>query len=238
MNQPPAPSSAPDAEMPLLAGHAKLTCRERELLTGLLQGWSLARIAVQNQLSPATVKTYRDRIYRKLDVHSVRELRQYLTNLPPRTAANALSLRLDLALMNLDLAENQAGVIAILANGAKACAQASQSGIWRIAAQEPLRLIAWNDAGRILSPNRKLLDAIFVKGYMLAPATQWRREEDAWRTLQTSRQAMAVALDLPPHAGLLIVSDSLADAFNLVRLSALALLARAAECRYIALRDF
>ena len=53
---------------------AALTPREREVCQRLLKGWSHEGIASDLQLSPATVKTYRDRAFRRLGIHHRNEL--------------------------------------------------------------------------------------------------------------------------------------------------------------------
>jgi DNA-binding CsgD family transcriptional regulator len=51
-----------------------LTPREREVCTRLLKGWTHEGIAADLQLSAATVKTYRDRAFRRLGIHHRNEL--------------------------------------------------------------------------------------------------------------------------------------------------------------------
>lgn len=51
-----------------------LTPREREVCERLLKGWTHDGIAADLGLSPATVKTYRDRAFDRLDIHHRNEL--------------------------------------------------------------------------------------------------------------------------------------------------------------------
>ncbi len=55
----------------------KLSNREREILPLLAEGKSNNEIGVQLQISPYTVQTYRQRIMRKLDLHSRTDLLRY-----------------------------------------------------------------------------------------------------------------------------------------------------------------
>lgn len=52
----------------------RLTERELEVCAGLVQGWSFDGIAVQLNLSAATVKTYRDRAFRRLGINHRNQL--------------------------------------------------------------------------------------------------------------------------------------------------------------------
>ncbi|MBK6715797.1 MAG: helix-turn-helix transcriptional regulator [Burkholderiales bacterium] len=51
-----------------------LTRREREVCERLLRGWTHDGIAADLQLSPTTVKTYRDRAFERLGIHQRHEL--------------------------------------------------------------------------------------------------------------------------------------------------------------------
>ncbi len=51
-----------------------LTPREREVCARLLKGWTHEGVAADLQLSAATVKTYRDRAFRRLGIHHRNEL--------------------------------------------------------------------------------------------------------------------------------------------------------------------
>ncbi len=55
-------------------GFATLTRREREVCERLLRGWTHDGIAADLGLSPATVKTYRDRAFERLGIHQRHEL--------------------------------------------------------------------------------------------------------------------------------------------------------------------
>ncbi len=52
----------------------RLTERELEVCAGLVQGWSFDGLAVQLNLSAATVKTYRDRAFRRLGINHRNQL--------------------------------------------------------------------------------------------------------------------------------------------------------------------
>lgn len=52
----------------------RLTDRELEVCAGLVQGWSFDGIAVRLNLSAATVKTYRDRAFRRLGINHRNQL--------------------------------------------------------------------------------------------------------------------------------------------------------------------
>lgn len=60
--------------VPLLDAFAALTRREREVCERLLRGWTHDGIAADLGLSPATVKTYRDRAFERLGIHQRHEL--------------------------------------------------------------------------------------------------------------------------------------------------------------------
>lgn len=53
---------------------AELTRREREVCERLLKGWTHDGIAADLRVSPATVKTYRDRAFERLGIHHRNEL--------------------------------------------------------------------------------------------------------------------------------------------------------------------
>lgn len=53
---------------------SSLTPREREVCERMLKGWTHEGISADLQLSPATVKTYRDRAFDKLGIHHRNEL--------------------------------------------------------------------------------------------------------------------------------------------------------------------
>jgi DNA-binding CsgD family transcriptional regulator len=53
---------------------ADLTPREREVCERLLKGWTHVGIAADLRVSPATVKTYRDRAFERLGIHHRNEL--------------------------------------------------------------------------------------------------------------------------------------------------------------------
>ncbi len=59
------------ASLSVLSG---LTPREHEVCARLLKGWTHEGIAADLQLSAATVKTYRDRAFRRLGIHHRNEL--------------------------------------------------------------------------------------------------------------------------------------------------------------------
>ncbi|WP_423454961.1 helix-turn-helix transcriptional regulator [Ottowia sp. VDI28] len=63
------PGSAPTA-----AALSMLTPRERQVCERMLKGWTHEGISSDLQLSPATVKTYRDRAFEKLGIHHRNEL--------------------------------------------------------------------------------------------------------------------------------------------------------------------
>ncbi len=58
-------------------GYQKLSGRERQVLPLLAESYTNQEIASQLHLSPFTVQTYRQRIMRKLDLHSRTELLKY-----------------------------------------------------------------------------------------------------------------------------------------------------------------
>lgn len=60
-----------------LAGHPELSAQEREVLRLISKGLTTAEIAKQVNLSPNTVNTYRKRIMKKLDLHSIAALTRY-----------------------------------------------------------------------------------------------------------------------------------------------------------------
>lgn len=53
---------------------AGLTGRERDVCERLLKGWTHDGIAADLRVSPATVKTYRDRAFARLGIHHRNEL--------------------------------------------------------------------------------------------------------------------------------------------------------------------
>lgn len=53
---------------------AQLTQRERQVCERLRKGWSQEGIAADLSLTPATVKTYRERAFRRLGIRSRHEL--------------------------------------------------------------------------------------------------------------------------------------------------------------------
>jgi len=57
--------------------YSSLSNREREVLPLLAEGHSHQTIATKLQVSPFTVQTYRQRIMRKLDIHSGTDLLRY-----------------------------------------------------------------------------------------------------------------------------------------------------------------
>lgn len=63
----PDPGPAPKAGLQALAA---LTPREREVCERLLRGWTHAGIAADLGLTPATVRTYRDRAFDRLGIRS------------------------------------------------------------------------------------------------------------------------------------------------------------------------
>ncbi|TFY97404.1 helix-turn-helix transcriptional regulator [Ramlibacter rhizophilus] len=62
-----------------------LTTRERQVCERLLKGWTQEGVAVDLGLTPATVKTYRDRAFRKLGIRSRHQLPAAVA---PRVAAH------------------------------------------------------------------------------------------------------------------------------------------------------
>ncbi|MHB1543230.1 MAG: response regulator [Gammaproteobacteria bacterium] len=56
------------------SGQANLSCRETEILVLLCEGRNAKDIAETLHISPSTVRTYRHRLYAKLNVHSPIEL--------------------------------------------------------------------------------------------------------------------------------------------------------------------
>ena len=54
-----------------------LSTREREVLPMLAEGRTTSDVATELHLSPYTVQTYRQRIMRKLELHSATELVKY-----------------------------------------------------------------------------------------------------------------------------------------------------------------
>ncbi len=59
---------------PAATALSAITPRERQVCERLLKGWTHEGIASDLQLSPATVKTYRDRAFEKLGIHHRNEL--------------------------------------------------------------------------------------------------------------------------------------------------------------------
>ncbi len=59
------------------AGVTALTDREREVLQLLAEGSSVKEIAAQLCVTPKTVETHRERVMRKLNLHSVAQLTKY-----------------------------------------------------------------------------------------------------------------------------------------------------------------
>lgn len=55
----------------------RLTNRELELITGWLQNLNNQELASQLQVTESTIKTYKKRIYKKLEINSYQELHQY-----------------------------------------------------------------------------------------------------------------------------------------------------------------
>lgn len=55
----------------------QLTCREREVLVQIAEGYSNKNIAHQLGVSVRTIETHRERIMRKLEIHSVAGLTKY-----------------------------------------------------------------------------------------------------------------------------------------------------------------
>jgi len=58
-------------------GAAELTIREREVLTAVAEGLSNKEIASRLDVGVRTVETHRERIMRKLNIHSVAGLTRY-----------------------------------------------------------------------------------------------------------------------------------------------------------------
>ena len=54
----------------------KLSAREFEILTFLLRGYTIAEISIQVHLQPSTVGTYKSRIFEKLQVSNIIELKE------------------------------------------------------------------------------------------------------------------------------------------------------------------
>jgi DNA-binding CsgD family transcriptional regulator len=78
-SDPSPPSSGPldvlwDHEWRRLVDHLKLSPREAEITRAILRNQKVSAIAAQLALSPHTVHTYRERLYRKLRVTSALEL--------------------------------------------------------------------------------------------------------------------------------------------------------------------
>jgi DNA-binding CsgD family transcriptional regulator len=55
-------------------GWEELTLREREVLASVVNGWRVSQIAPKLFISVHTVRNHLKSIYRKLDIHSQREL--------------------------------------------------------------------------------------------------------------------------------------------------------------------
>ena len=62
-----------------LRGYAMLTDTEREVCDALSKGLSTREFAEQTERKPSTVETHRKNSYRKLSIHSVKELQLCLT---------------------------------------------------------------------------------------------------------------------------------------------------------------
>lgn len=62
------------AASPAATALGVLTPRERQVCERMLKGWTHEGISADLQLSPATVKTYRDRAFEKLGIHHRNEL--------------------------------------------------------------------------------------------------------------------------------------------------------------------
>lgn len=69
-----APSDTVDARCRTVACARGLTVRETEVMTLLARGRSIPYIAETLYLTENTVKTYRQRIYAKLEIHSRQDL--------------------------------------------------------------------------------------------------------------------------------------------------------------------
>lgn len=71
----PPTATTQDIEISILRERCpRLTERELEVCLGLVQGWSFDGIAVRLNLSAATVKTYRDRAFRRLGINHRNQL--------------------------------------------------------------------------------------------------------------------------------------------------------------------
>ena len=68
-----------------------LTPREREVCERMLKGWTYEGIGSDLQVSPATVKTYRDRAFEKLGIHHRNELFALLNGYFEETSARCAS---------------------------------------------------------------------------------------------------------------------------------------------------
>lgn len=73
----PEIAHVPDGDSDTQGPGARLTPRERQVLARLAQGLLNKEIADHLCLSVRTVETYRERLMRKLDIHSVAELTRY-----------------------------------------------------------------------------------------------------------------------------------------------------------------
>lgn len=63
-----------DAEWDTLAQHLRLSDREIEIVRGALAAEKVVATALRLRLSPHTVHTYRERLFRKLNVRNGAEL--------------------------------------------------------------------------------------------------------------------------------------------------------------------
>lgn len=71
----PAPMRVRQREITVLQERCpRLTTRELEVCAGLVQGWTFDGIAVHLNVSLATVRTYRDRAFRRLGIHHRNQL--------------------------------------------------------------------------------------------------------------------------------------------------------------------
>ncbi len=211
---------------------SRFSRRERQIVEALRAQRTVDEIAAEFKLSRFTVKTYIARSLKKKGVHSVSELLQTTAAKPSLSAGGHwLNRQLGLALGNLELAEDEPGLLTALLAGAQECGHARQAGLWKVLGTDPPRLAAWNNPNYLLEPNPKLLFSILSQGYRLASATLWTLQAPAWRTLEVESEAIAVVLQSEPCRLLLVVSRPQDHRFQFLHLAAMVLLARAAECR-------